>query len=87
MLRRIHLMTDGLRPNMDLWLSYLNFSKRHQTLGIWHRLGWKIRVFFFLNGAKGGKKTNCLTLLVMFRMFLHSSGRAQYNIGLQMFTT
>lgn len=86
MLRRIHLMTDGLRPNMDLWLSYLNFSKRHQTLGIWHRLGWKIRGFF-LTVPKEEKKTNCLTLLVMFRMFLHSSGRAQYNIGLQMFTT
>ena len=26
------LSDDCLRPNMDLWLSYLNFSKRHQTL-------------------------------------------------------
>ena len=43
---------------MDLWLSYLNFSKRHQTLGIFREV-----VF---NGAK----------LVMFRMFLQSSGRA-----------
>ena len=26
------LRVEMQRPNMDLWLSYLNFSKRHQTL-------------------------------------------------------